>query len=56
MSLILDALRRSEGDVPGTLDRAPVAEPMRDSNKRWKFIAPLLVGIAVGGGRGDDGV
>ena len=49
MSLILDALRRSEGDAPGTLDRAPMAEPMRDSNKRWMFIAPLLVGIAVGG-------
>ena len=49
MSLILDALRRSEGDVPGTLDRAPVAEPMRDSNKRWMFIVALLVGVAVGG-------
>ena len=49
MSLILDALRRSEGDVPGTLDRAPVAEPMRDPNKRWMFIVALLVGIAVGG-------
>ena len=50
MSLILDALRRSEGDVPGTLDRAPVAEPMQDSNKRWMFIVALLLGIAVGGG------
>ena len=49
MSLILDALRRSEGDVPGTLDRAPVAEPMRDSNKRWMFIVALLAGVAVGG-------
>ena len=50
MSLILDALRRSEGDAPGTLNRAPMAEPMRDSNKRWMFIVALLVGIAVGGG------
>ena len=50
MSLILDALRQSEGDVPGTLDRAPVAEPMQDSNKRWMFIVALLLGIAVGGG------
>ena len=49
MSLILDALRRSEGDVPGTLDRVPVAEPMRDSNKRWMFIVALLAGVAVGG-------
>ena len=49
MSLILDALRRSEDDVPGTLDRVPVAEPMRDPNKRWMFIVALLVGIAVGG-------
>ena len=49
MSLILDALRRSEGDVPGTLDRVSVAEPMRDSNKRWMFIVALLAGVAVGG-------
>ena len=49
MSLILDALRRSEDDVPGTLDRVPVAEPMRDPNKRWMFIVALLAGIAVGG-------
>ena len=49
MSLILDALRRSEGDVPGTLDRVTVAEPMPDPNKRWMFIVALLVGIAVGG-------
>lgn len=50
MSLILEALRRSEGDLPGTLDRGPVAEPMRESNKRLMFIVALLVGIAVGGG------
>jgi hypothetical protein len=49
MSLILDALRRSEDDVPGTLGRVPVAEPMRDPNKRWMFIVALLAGIAVGG-------
>ena len=49
MSLILDALRRSEGDVPGTLDRAPETEPMRDNNKRWMFIVALLMGMAVGG-------
>ena len=49
MSLILDALRRSEGDVPGTLDRAPVEAPMRDPSKRWMFIVALLLGIAVGG-------
>ena len=49
MSLILDALRRSEGEVPGTLDRVSVAEPMRDSNKRWMFIVALLAGVAVGG-------
>ena len=49
MSLILDALRRSEGDVPYTLDRAPLGEPMRDPSKRWMFIVALLVGIAVGG-------
>ena len=36
--------------MPGTLDRAPVAEPMRDSNNRWMFIVALLAGIAVGGG------
>ena len=49
MSLILDALRRSEGDVSGISDRAPVAEPMRDPSKRWIFIVALLVGSAVGG-------
>ena len=49
MSLILDALRRSEGDVPGVLDRAPVGEPMREPNKRWMFTVALLMGIVVGG-------
>ena len=49
MSLILDALRRSEDDVPGTLDRAPVGEPIRDPSKRWMFIVALLIGTAVGG-------
>ena len=49
MSLILDALRRSEGDVPVTLDRAPVGEPAQDPNKRWMFIVALLMGIVVGG-------
>ncbi len=49
MSLILDALRRSEDDGPGTLGRVPVAEPMRDPNKRLMFIVALLAGIAVGG-------
>lgn len=49
MSLILDALRRSEGDVPGALDRAPVGAPMREPNKRWMFTVALLMGIVVGG-------
>ena len=49
MSLILDALRRSEGDVPVTLDRAPVGESAQDPNKRWMFIVALLMGIVVGG-------
>jgi len=49
MSLILDALRRSEGDVSGISDRAPVGEPMRDPSKRWIVIVALLVGSAVGG-------
>ena len=49
MSLILDALRRSEGDVPVTSDRAPVGEPVPDPNKRWLFIVALLLGIVVGG-------
>ena len=49
MSLILDALRRSEGDVPSTLDRVPLAEPVRDPVKRWIFIAALLMGVVLGG-------
>ena len=49
MSLILDALRRSEGDVSGISDRAPLGEPMRDPSKRWIVIVALLVGSAVGG-------
>ena len=49
MSLILDALRRSEGDVSGISDRVPVGEPMRDPSKRWIVIVALLVGSAVGG-------
>ena len=49
MSLILDALRRSEGDVSGISDRAPVGEPMRDPSKRWIVIVALLLGSAVGG-------
>ena len=49
MSLILDALRRSEGDVPTTLDRAPLGEPAQDPNKRWMFVVALMMGIVVGG-------
>ncbi len=49
MSLILDALRRSEGDVSSTLDCVPMAEPVRDPFKRWIFIAVLLMGVVLGG-------
>ena len=49
MSLILDALRRSEGDVSSTLDRVPLAEPVRDPVKRWIFLAALLMGVVLGG-------